>query len=72
MGAAGPGRRGLWLTDHGAACEEIGALGWLLAQVVRLADDGGCDEDRLRAELRGIADRARDQEVVVMVLSRRS
>ena len=32
-----------WLTDHGAACEEIGVLGWLLARVVRLADDDGYD-----------------------------
>jgi len=28
-----------WVTDHRAACQGIGSLAWLLAQVVRL---GGC------------------------------
>ena len=63
-GEAAPEQLPPWLTDHGAACEEIGVLGWLLARVVRLADDEGYDEDMLREELRRIAGQARDRASV--------
>lgn len=51
-----------YLADHTAACEEIGALSWLLAEVVALAEDAdGMTAGPLREQLRRIAGMARDK-----------
>jgi len=54
----------LWITDHAAAVQELGALAWLLQQVVALADDTNADEATLRRDLRTSADRARGKASV--------
>lgn len=54
-----------YLDDHGVACGEIGALAWLLSEVVRLADDAdGMTAAALREEIRRVAGMARDKASV--------
>ncbi|MGH3991046.1 MAG: hypothetical protein ACRDSN_01120 [Pseudonocardiaceae bacterium] len=54
-----------YVSDHAAAREEIGALAWLLAEVVRVADDAdGMSADQMRAEIRRVADTARGKASV--------
>jgi hypothetical protein len=49
-----------YLTDHGAATEEIGRLQWALNQVIALADDAPRLTDKqLRNRLLALADQAR-------------
>lgn len=62
MSAPGPA----YLSDHNAACEEVGALAWLLSEVVRLSDDSGgmTAVDPLREQLRHLTELARDRASV--------
>ena len=54
-----------YLTDHAEACGEIGALSWLLAEVMQLADDAdGMTAARLRVEVQRIAGMARGKPSV--------
>jgi hypothetical protein len=72
--ASGPGGRPAYLTDHGAAAEEIGRLRWTLTQVIALADDAPrladdaprladdaprLADEQLRDRLLALADQAR-------------
>ena len=58
--ASGPGGRSAYLTDHGAAAEEIGRLRWTLTQVIALADDAPrLADEQLRDRLLALADQAR-------------
>jgi hypothetical protein len=58
--ASGPGGRPAYLTDHGAAGEEIGRLRWTLTQVIALADDAPrLADEQLRDRLLALADQAR-------------
>jgi hypothetical protein len=51
-----PGGRPAYLTDHGAAAEEIGWLRWTLTQVIALADDApGLTDEQLRDRLLALA-----------------
>jgi hypothetical protein len=57
---AAPGGQPAYLTEHGAATEEIGRLRWTLNQVIGLADDApGLTSEQLRDRLLGLADQAR-------------
>jgi len=60
----GSGTYPVWITDHAAAVQELGALAWLLGQVVALADDENADEATLRRDLRRIAGHARGKASV--------
>jgi hypothetical protein len=54
------GARPTYLTDHGAAAEEIGRLQQVLNQVIMLADDApGLTDEQLRDRLLALADQAR-------------
>ncbi|MCA1673793.1 MAG: hypothetical protein LC799_16850 [Actinobacteria bacterium] len=54
-----------YLTDHAAACLEIGELAYLLLLVVQLAEDAdGMTASVLREEIRRIAGMARDKASV--------
>lgn len=62
-GAATHRRRPAYLTDLGAAAEELGRRGWLLEQIVALGDTAAeLTDEQLRARLLALADRARGVE----------
>lgn len=55
--------RPAYLTDLGAAAEELGRRGWLLEQIVALGDTAAeLTDEQLRARLLALADRARGVE----------
>jgi hypothetical protein len=52
--------RPAYLTDLGAAAEELGRRGWFLEQVIALADAApGLTDGQLRTRLLALAERAR-------------